>query len=58
METHGEGSANLTLAGATDTFVLLLAGRLKLGPAIAAGRLTAKGNQELIPDFDRWLEGH
>ena len=58
METPAQGSANLILAGVTDTFVLLMYGRLRLGSAIAAGRLTAKGNQELIPDFDRWLEGH
>ena len=58
METQGEGSANLTLAGATDTFVLLMYGRLRLGSAIAAGGFKAKGDRELIPDFDRWLEGH
>jgi uncharacterized protein (TIGR03083 family) len=55
METQGEGSANLTLAGATDTFVLLMYGRLRLGSAVAAGRLKAKGDRGLVPDFDRWL---
>jgi uncharacterized protein (TIGR03083 family) len=58
METQGAGPANLTLAGATDTFVLLMYGRLRLGSSIAAGRFTAQGDRELIPDFDRWLEGH
>jgi len=58
METPGEGPANLTLAGATDTFMLLMYGRLKLGSAVAAGRLKAKGDRKLIPDFDRWLDGH
>ncbi len=58
LETLGEGSANLTLAGATDAFVLLMYGRLRLGSAIAAGRFKAKGGLALVPDFDRWLEGH
>jgi uncharacterized protein (TIGR03083 family) len=58
VETQGEGSADLTLAGATHTFVLLMYGRLRLGSAIAAGHLKAKGNGELVPDFDRWLERH
>jgi uncharacterized protein (TIGR03083 family) len=58
METQGEGPADLTLAGDTDTFVLLMYGRLRLGSSIAAGRFKGKGDRELIPVFDRWLEGH
>jgi uncharacterized protein (TIGR03083 family) len=58
METQGEGSANLTLAGDTGTFVLLMYGRLTLDSAIAAGRLKGEGDLGLVPDFDRWLEGH
>jgi uncharacterized protein (TIGR03083 family) len=58
METQGEGPANLHLSGDTGTFILLMYARLKLGSAIAAGRLKARGDRKLIPDFDRWLEGH
>lgn len=58
IEASGAARANLTLAGNSDSFVLLMYGRIKLGSAIAAGRFTAKGDRELVPDFDRWLDGH
>ncbi|HEU0020810.1 MAG TPA: maleylpyruvate isomerase N-terminal domain-containing protein [Dehalococcoidia bacterium] len=58
METSREGAAGLNLRGATDTFILLMYGRLKLGPTIASGRLTAEGNLDLVLDFDRWMAGH
>lgn len=58
METSGDGSANLTLASDTGAFVLLMYGRLTLDSAKAAGRLMVEGDLELIPAFDRWLEGH
>ena len=57
METAGDGSANITLAGDTGTFVLLMYGRLRLESAIATGGFHAKGNLGLVPGFDRWLEG-
>ena len=58
METPGEGSANLTLAGDTGTFVLLMYGRLTLDSVIAAGSFKAEGDLGLVPDFDRWLKKH
>ncbi|MFQ6029880.1 MAG: maleylpyruvate isomerase N-terminal domain-containing protein [Dehalococcoidia bacterium] len=57
MEVAGETAAGLSLSGDTSTFVLLMYGRLNLASAIAAGSMTAEGNQELVPDFDRWLTG-
>ncbi|MCH8280564.1 MAG: maleylpyruvate isomerase N-terminal domain-containing protein [Chloroflexi bacterium] len=57
MEPAGDGSANLTLAGDTGTFILLMYGRLRLESAIATGGFDAKGNLGLVPGFDRWLEG-
>ncbi len=57
MEHAGEGPANLTLAGDTSTFILLMYGRLSLDSAIATGGFDAKGNMGLVPSFDRWLEG-
>ena len=58
METSGDGSADVTLAGDTGTFVLLMYGRLTLDSAIAAGLFKAVGDLEMIPEFDHWLEGH
>jgi len=58
METSGGGSADVTLAGDTGSFVLLMYGRLTLDSAIAAGLFKAEGGQELIPAFDHWLQGH
>ena len=58
METSGDGSADVTLAGDTGSFVLLMYGRLTLDSAIAAGLFKAEGGLALISDFDHWLEGH
>lgn len=58
LESAGEVPANLSVHGDAGTFVLLMYGRLSLGAAIATGSLKAEGDLELIPDFDRWLEGH
>ena len=58
MEPAGEGSANLTLAGDTGTFIRLIRGRLRLESEIAIGGFNAKGDLGLVPGFDRWLEGH
>ena len=40
-----------------SAFVLLMYGRLTLGSAMAADRLVAEGDPDLISAFDRWLEG-
>ena len=58
LEAGAEAPARVSPNCDTGTFVLLMWGRLTLESAIAAGRLTAKGDQGLINDFDRWLEGH
>ena len=57
MEYSRGGTADLTLAGSSGTFVLLTYGRLTVDSGIASGLFTAKGNLRLIPDFDRWLAG-
>ena len=57
MEDLGEGPANVTFRCDTESFALLMYGRLTLDSALAAGRLTAEGDRGLIPDFDRWLKG-
>lgn len=58
MEPCGEDPANLYVYGNTETFVLLMYGRLSLVSTIAAGTFTAEGEMELVPDFDRWLKAH
>lgn len=58
LEASGEGSADLHLRGTSDTFALLMFGRLTLEQAIANGRFTAEGDLGLVADFDRWLAGH
>jgi len=57
LETAVEAPASVSLSCDTGTFVLLMYGRLSLDSAMAAGRLKAEGDLELVPDFDRWLEG-
>jgi hypothetical protein len=58
MEIPGNVPANLYVFGNTETFVLLMYGRLSLDSTIAVGRFKAEGDLELLPDFDRWLKGH
>jgi len=57
LEVTARGPANVSLTCSADTFVLLMWGRFTFDSAIAAGRMTAEGDQELIPDFDQWLKG-
>jgi len=58
IESSRDGAANLILSGDSGVFVLLLYGRLTIDSAMAAGYFTAQGDLGLIPDFDRWLDGH
>ena len=57
-ETAGTAPANLSASCDTDTFVLLMYGQFSLESAVAAGRMTAEGNQSLMTGFDQWLAGH
>ena len=58
MEPPSETPANVYVRGDTGNFVLLLSGRLFLNALLAAGSFEAEGDLELIPVFDRWLEGY
>ncbi len=58
LETAVKAPASVSISCDTGTFVLLMYGRLSLDSAMAAGRLTAKGDPELVSAFDRWLAGH
>lgn len=57
-ETAGSAPANVSISCDTGTFALLMYGRFSLESAMAAGRLTAHGGQDLVAGFDRWLAGH
>jgi hypothetical protein len=56
LERADNAPANISLTCATDTFVLLMYGRLTLQSAKAVGRLVVAGDEGLIPDFDRWIK--
>ncbi len=58
METSGDASAVLTLAGDADVFVLLMFGRLSLDATITKRLFRATGSLDLVPAFDHWLESH
>lgn len=57
IEPGGAAVGHVTCRSETETFVLLMYGRLTLESAIAAGRLSVEGDQGLITAFDRWLKG-
>ncbi len=58
LETAAKTPANVSVICDTSTFVLLMYGRFSLASAMAAGLLTADGDQGLTSDFDSWLAGH
>lgn len=57
LEPTEAAQANVTFRCATEPFVLLFYGRLPLPQAIAAGRITAAGELDLIPVFAQWFRG-
>ena len=57
IEPASATAAHITFRGDTETFVLLIYGRLLLESASASGRVLIEGEQELIAAFDRWLRG-
>jgi hypothetical protein len=54
-EPVGTAAPDLTFHCDTETFVLLMYGRLTYEASIANGRLVADGNRELVAKFARWL---
>ena len=49
--------ANVTFCCTTESFILLLYGRLTLPDALAAGRMTVAGDVGLIPVFTQSFRG-
>jgi len=57
IEAASATAAHIAFRGDTETFVLLIYGRLTLELAIASGRLISEGEPGLIAVFERWLRG-
>ena len=57
MEDAGEAAARVTMHCDTETYVLLVYGRLDLEAALASGRLMIEGDRELALAFGRWFRG-
>jgi putative sterol carrier protein len=57
MEDAGGTTADVTIRCDTETYVLLVYGRLNLEAAIAAGRLTIEGERHLAMAFGQWFRG-
>jgi uncharacterized protein (TIGR03083 family) len=57
MDDAGETSPRVTMRCDTETYVLLVYGRLDLEAALASGRLMIEGDRELALAFGRWFRG-
>ncbi len=57
MEDAGATTAGVTMRCDTETYVLLVYGRLDLEAALASGRLMIEGDRELARAFGRWFRG-
>jgi len=57
LEAAGQMRAQVTLTCDTETFLLLLWGRLALETAVAAGQISIEGDHTLAADFSRWYKG-
>ena len=57
MDDAGDATARVTMRCDTETYVLLVYGRLDLETALASGRLMLEGDRELALAFGRWFRG-
>ena len=57
MDDAGDTQADVTFRCDTETYVLLVYGRLNLDEAFASGRLIAEGDDELARLFGQWFRG-
>ncbi len=57
MEDAGDTTARVTMRCDTETYVLLVYGRLNLEAALASGRLTIEGERALAIAFGQWFRG-
>jgi uncharacterized protein (TIGR03083 family) len=57
MEDAGTASPNVTFRCDTETYILLVYGRLNLDAALASGRLGVEGDRQLATAFGQWFRG-
>jgi uncharacterized protein (TIGR03083 family) len=57
IEPAGAAAATVTCRCDTETFVLIMTGRLRLSDALAQGRLVAEGEAERVDAFAQWFGG-
>jgi uncharacterized protein (TIGR03083 family) len=57
VEPAGTATANVTCRCDTETFALIMVGRLPLSDAMAQGRLMAEGEVERVDAFAQWFGG-
>jgi len=57
LEVPGEDEANATLRCSTETFVLLMYGRITPAAAVGLGRLSVEGDRQLAEEFNQWFRG-
>lgn len=57
MEEAGAATPQVTFRCDTETYVLLVYGRLPRETAIASGRLVVEGDRELAAAFGQWFRG-
>ena len=57
MEDAGGTTANVIVCCDTETYVLLVYGRLNLEAAVTSGRLTLEGDRHLAMAFGQWFRG-
>ena len=55
MEDPADEQADLDVVGDTSTFILIMYDRTSLGVSISNDKFTAKGNLNVVEDFDRWV---
>ena len=57
MEDAGATPPDVTFRCDTETYILLVYGRLNLDAAIASGRLRVEGDRQRATDFGQWFRG-
>ena len=57
LEDSAAGSADVTFRCDTETFALLMYGRLAPEPVVADGRLAVEGDADLAAQFSQWFKG-
>lgn len=57
QEAASNTRADVTLRGDTETFILLLCGRLPIDVALQEGRVATQGDRELVTALAQWFTG-